>query len=121
MSGSANETALIGVSVTPDRDPEADPADAVRRALVAVRRVRELDPEAYSRPQLSRVLLLMGQAELALGHHLDALRRLSVELSITTRLVTPTPDRTLRSCRRTLRRRTRHGDRPEERCRRSGS
>ncbi len=35
-------------------------------ALAEVRRVRELDPKAYSRPQLARVLNLMGHPELAL-------------------------------------------------------
>ena len=37
---------------------------------------------------------LARQAELALGHHLEAIRRLSVELSLTTRLVEPTPELT---------------------------
>ena len=36
---------FVGVSVTPDADPDADPADAVRRALVAARRVCHVHSE----------------------------------------------------------------------------
>ncbi len=36
---------FVGVSVTPDRDPAADPADAVKRALVAVRRLCHVHSE----------------------------------------------------------------------------
>lgn len=35
----------VGVSVTPDADPEADPAEAVKRALIAVRRVCHVHSE----------------------------------------------------------------------------
>ncbi|MEM8932281.1 MAG: winged helix-turn-helix domain-containing protein [Acidobacteriota bacterium] len=36
-------------------------------ALAAIHRVREIDPEAYSRPDVAEVLMLMGEPELALA------------------------------------------------------